>query len=194
MEHIELLLSREDGWVRRNGVKPIPCTGMEQSMASAHSWQIQQAFKNLLWWWDSSLLNTPEGYGSVLWLAPILPLPIYYIHPPTNTMASLLLWKNAPWGAAHPSSACVLRCDGSLWGALNLCSSQIAIKHGGSWRMLHLAQTTCVAGFFTTLSMPPPTAKVWEPLSLLKPMGGEDFLSVECRLFFFKGTWEIINT
>lgn len=54
---MESYCSREDSWVKRNGVKPNPCTGTEQNMASAHSHQIQQAFRNLFWWWDRSLLK-----------------------------------------------------------------------------------------------------------------------------------------
>lgn len=179
------------------GVKPSPCEGTDQSTVSEHSRQIQKAFSNLLWWWDRSLLNISGEYNPVLRFAPAHLIP-HPLHPPTHPQAQWLLCCRGKMlhGELHipeSSSVCISNRDGSLRGTLNLCRSQISIEHEGSWSMLHLTQTTCVAGFFTTLSMPPPTAKVREPLSLLKPKGGKDFLLLGCR-FFLRGTWEIINT
>lgn len=72
----------DDGWEResratalgsswqlgqtRRGVKPSLRGGTDQSTNSACSCQTQQAFSDLLWWWDrSSLLNTSGRYQSV---------------------------------------------------------------------------------------------------------------------------------
>lgn len=120
----------------------------------------------------------------VLWL----PAP----HPPcthtnTHTMPSLLEWKNAPRGAAHPRMQLCwslelwwitvgnlksLQCSDlyQKWGQLEYAPFNVNCMY--SWIPYHLVSAT-------------PNCQGPEPLSLLKPKGGEHFLWLGCR--YFKG-------
>lgn len=140
-------------------VKPSPCGGTDQT----RSRQAQQAFSSLLRWWDRrSLLNTSGRYQSACCGSlPLTSFPICYVHArahtDTHTMASLLAWKNAPQGAAHPRTQLCLRLEswwitvGNLkslqlsdlyqkWGQLEYAPFNANYMH--SWIPYHLVNAT----------------------------------------------------
>jgi len=179
----------------RCGVKPSSCRGMGWSTISACSCQTQQAFSNLLWWWDRSLLNTSGSCQSVCCgLLPLTSFPVCYTHRHTHTMTSLLVWKNAPRGAAHPKTQLCL-CLKSWWiAAGNLKSLQLSDLYL-KWGQLEYAPFN--ANYMHS----------WIPYHLVNATPNcqglrapESTETREVRIFFdldagfLKGSWEIINT
>lgn len=155
--------------------------GANQSTSAASSCH-KRRFSNLPWGWDrSNLFSTSAGSSLCAVARPLL----LRTCKNTHTMTSLLEWKNAPWGAAHPRMQLCLRLEpwwitvGNLkslqrsdlyqkWGQLEYAPFNVNCTY--SWIPYHLVSAT-------------PSCQGREPLSLLKPKGGEHFLCLGCRYF-----------